>query len=274
MTTETTSEYLMDSADPDERARLRAIEDAYDPGTLRHLAALGVREGSRVLVAGVGAGSFLPWLSEAVGATGSVLATDIDTRHAAPVADQYENVEVRHHDFLSEDFPGGQFDVVHGRLILIHFPQRDEIIARLAAALKPGGTLLVEDYDWGSCGPAFPSADATAAEELSAKLAPYYREHGFDPYVGRKLPGLLRRAGLVDVDAEGRVLTLRGASSTLAPIYTKSHEQLVARPDARGLISEEETAAFLRRMADLEFDMTGQTMMAAWGRRAGAEAGA
>lgn len=265
--------YLMDSADPDERERLKAIEDAYDPGTRRHLHNLGVREGSRVLVAGAGAGSFLPWLSDVVGDTGSVLATDIDTRHVEPMAEKYANVEVRRHDFLNEPFPLAQFDVVHGRLILIHFPQREEIIARLVAALKPGGTLLIEDYDWGSSGPAFPSDDADEAVALSEKLARFYRAHGFDPYVGRKLPGLLRRAGIVDVDAEGRVLTLRGASSTLATIYTKSHEQFLARADFNGLIDQEERTAFLRRMADPEFDMTGQTMMAAWGRRSAGEDG-
>ncbi len=267
--TDTSAHYLPDSGASNERARLHAIEAAYDPGTRHHLARRGPLAGSRVLVAGAGGGSLLPWLSDAVGDTGQVLATDIDTRHLTASAHGRANVDVLVHDFLTEEFPHEAFDLVHARLILIHFPQREEILARLVRALRPGGWLLVEDYDWGSYGPAGTHARDDAARALIDKLAGLYRQHGFDPFVGRKLPGMLRRAGLAEVDAEGRVLTLRGSTSTLATIYLGSHAQFLARDDIGALISEQETADLERRMSDPEFDMAGQTMMAVWGRRPG-----
>ncbi|MFJ3825559.1 methyltransferase domain-containing protein [Streptomyces nodosus] len=263
--TDLSEHYLMDGSAPNERDRLGAIESTYDPGTLRHLSRLGLGPGSRVLVAGAGGGSLLPWLSEAVGDSGSVLATDIETQHLT-ATEQPANVTVLRHDFLTEEFPADTFDLVHARLILIHFPQREHILARLVRALRPGGRLLVEEYDWGSYGPVGSPGQNESARALIDKLAGFYRLHGFDPFVGRKLPGMLRRAGLVDVDAEGRVLTLRGATSSLAAIYLGSHVQFLARDDIGGLISAEETAGLLARMSDPDFDMTGQTMMAAWGR--------
>jgi uncharacterized protein YbjT (DUF2867 family) len=41
----------------------------------------------------------------------------------------------------------GEFDFVHTRLVLIHVPERDAVLRRLADALRPGGVLLVEEDD-------------------------------------------------------------------------------------------------------------------------------
>ena len=41
----------------------------------------------------------------------------------------------------------GTFDLVHARLVLVHVPDRAPALATMAAALRPGGWLLVEDAD-------------------------------------------------------------------------------------------------------------------------------
>lgn len=74
---------------------------------------------------------------------GHVLATDIDplrleagggTRCAATTSPLIR--------------PGpGTFDLVHARLALVHVPGRARALATMAAALRPGGWLLVEDAD-------------------------------------------------------------------------------------------------------------------------------
>jgi hypothetical protein len=33
------------------------------------------------------------------------------------------------------------------RLLLIHLPEREEVLARLVSVLAPGGRILVEEYD-------------------------------------------------------------------------------------------------------------------------------
>ena len=56
-------------------------------------------------------------------------------------------VEVRRHDIARDDPPPGVFDLIHARLVLIWIPQRDEALRRMAGALRPGGWLLIEDFD-------------------------------------------------------------------------------------------------------------------------------
>jgi tRNA A58 N-methylase Trm61 len=60
------------------RRRLDLLEQYYDPASFRWAPALGVRDGWCCLDAGAGGGSFARWLGERVGATGSVVAADID----------------------------------------------------------------------------------------------------------------------------------------------------------------------------------------------------
>jgi SAM-dependent methyltransferase len=57
------------------------------------------------------------------------------------------NLEVRRHDVATDPLPENAFDLVHARVVLQHVPPRDQAQARLAAALKPGGWLVVEDFD-------------------------------------------------------------------------------------------------------------------------------
>ena len=97
-----------------------------------------MRAGWRCLEVGAGAGSIVRWLSDAVGPTGQVLATDIDTRLLEGVV--ATNVEIRVHDLLADRWDLAGFDLVHVRAVLHHLPGRQaRVIARLISTLHPGG---------------------------------------------------------------------------------------------------------------------------------------
>ena len=61
------SSYVFDQTWKREHARLRALEDAFDGASIRHLAERGVGAGWRCLEVGCGAGSVARWLAERVG---------------------------------------------------------------------------------------------------------------------------------------------------------------------------------------------------------------
>ncbi|CAK5276621.1 unnamed protein product, partial [Mycena citricolor] len=42
------------------------------------------------------------------------------------------------------------FDIVHARFVLMHNPNPEALINRTIGVLKPGGYLLIEDYDFNS----------------------------------------------------------------------------------------------------------------------------
>src|SRR5918911_3842606 len=140
------STYVFDQAWQREATRLGSLQALLAPATQRHLAARGVGPGWRCLEVGAGAGSIACWLADRVGPGGHVVATDLDTRflerHARP------NLDVRRHDVVHDPLETDAYDLVHARALLEHLPERDQVLPRLIAALRPGGWLVVEDIDF------------------------------------------------------------------------------------------------------------------------------
>ena len=130
-----------------EHARLRALEDAFDGASIRHLAERGVGAGWRCLEVGCGAGSVARWLAERVGASGRVLATDLDLRFLADHG--RGNLEVQRHNILTDPLEEGTFDLVHERALLVHVPGRQRALKHMVAAVRPGGWVVAEDPDHG-----------------------------------------------------------------------------------------------------------------------------
>lgn len=139
------SEYIFDNAAPETRARFAALPLIFDPGTIRHLEARGFGPGWKCLEVGAGGGSIAKWLAESVGASGHVLATDIDTRFLETL--RMPNLEIRQHNIASDPLPEKTFDLAHARLVLSHLPERRQVLQRMIAALKPGGWIVIEDVD-------------------------------------------------------------------------------------------------------------------------------
>ena len=266
----TSTDYLFDQAWERERARLRALERLYDPITARRLDAIGVGPGWQCLEVGGGSGSIARRLASMVGERGSVVVTDLDVRFLSELASA--TVTVRRHDIRSDPLEDGAYDLVHARAVLEHVAERDQVVPRLVRALRPGGTLLVEETHLG--GP------ATAAHEqgvvppemgppLTALLeaaAAAFRASGADPGYAIRLPRALVAAGLEDVDAEIASRLIRGASDA-AGFYRLSSEQLGPRLVAAGgmpLATMERLAGFF---ADPDARRPSIALVSAWGRR-------
>lgn len=139
------SRYLLDNATREAPARFAALSALFDPGTIRHLQGRGVGPGWYCLEVGGGSGSIATWLADRVGATGRVLATDIDPRFLESL--NLPNLEVRRHDIAADPLPETAFDLVHARLVLMHLSEREKAMARMISALKPGGWLIDEEFD-------------------------------------------------------------------------------------------------------------------------------
>src|SRR5258708_22948748 len=103
--------YAYDNAWHTERRRLALLEAELDPGTIQQLAARGVGPGWHCLEIGAGGGSIASWLTQRVGPTGHVLATDINTRFLDAL--DLPNLEVRLHNIVTDELPVNSFDLVH-----------------------------------------------------------------------------------------------------------------------------------------------------------------
>lgn len=255
-----TSDYVYDPEFAEERARLAGMEALWDPGTFALLDELGVAPGMSCLELGAGAGSVAAWLAERVGPTGHVVAADPDTRYVEPLADDV--LEVRRLDLRTDPLPEAAYDVVHARLLLEHLADRHEILPRMAAALKPGGVIVVEDYDWTAFGFLDSAFDfATVTEAVLGFMA----AAGFNPLYGRRLPAELAAAGLTEVRGEGRSRVIAGDSPGAA-FFRLSFESLKPAVVASGLSAELADQAS-ERIADSAVSVLTPTMMAGIGRR-------
>jgi SAM-dependent methyltransferase len=258
------STYVFDNAGAQAGARFSALGALFDPGTIRHLAELGVAEGWHCLEVGAGGGSIATWLCDRVGAAGHVVATDIDPRFLD--AAHRPNLQVRRHDIASDPLPEAAFDLAHARLVLVHLPEREAALGRIVRAVKPGGWLLVEEFDSLSMRP----DPAINPEETLLKtfdaLQRVMTERGVDMRYGRLLTGRFRAHGLVDVGAEGRLFMTQGGSPWAA-LCTANFEQLREAMVQSGLVTDEQVDADLRHLEEGGFVAPSSIMWAVWGRR-------
>jgi SAM-dependent methyltransferase len=252
--------YVFDNAAPQARARLAALADVHDDGTIRHLLARGVAGGWKCLEIGGGLGTITRWLSDRVGAEGHVLTTDIDTRFLATIG--RGNVEIRRHDIMHEPLPESTFDIAYARLVLEHVSDPDLALDRMLMAVRPGGWLMVEDFEVRSSSP------NDAAESVSKTLAAMRlvtARAGADSRLGLSLGHRLRARGLLNVGHEGRVQLCRGKTAA-ARLARLNFEQLREAILATGLTTDE-FEADLARLDDENFEWRSPTLWTAWGRR-------
>jgi SAM-dependent methyltransferase len=259
--------YLLDNARAEAGTRLTALAAIFDPPTFRRIDALGITAGWRCWEVGAGGPSVPRWLAGRTGPHGRVLATDIDvssTREAAS-----DVVEVRRHDVARDEPPDEGFDLVHARLVLVHVEERDRALRSMVAALRPGGRLLLEDAD-PALQPLSCPDEHGPRERLANRIRTGFRAmlagRGADLAYGRRLPRLLREAGLTDVAAEA-YFPIASADCDLLETATIAHirDGLVAG----GHATEEEVERHLANVAGGGMDLATAPMVSAWGRRPG-----
>ena len=252
--------YVYDQGWEQERARLAGIEALWDPGTQDLLLRAGVAAGSRVLEAGAGGGSIVAWLAGHVGSDGHVLAVDIDTRFVEPL--QSTTVEVRRTDLVTDELPTGEFDVVHCRMVLEHLADRDRVLDRLIEALRPGGALVIEDYDWTGFG--FESAVASEQRATEAILA-FMTAAGYDRVYGRTLVTALANRGLMHVYGAGRSLVIDDTHPGYA-FFRLSFEQLAPLAVDGGLMTPDDAESTGESLRSGGRRIITPTLIAATGR--------
>jgi SAM-dependent methyltransferase len=245
-------------------ARFAALSALFDRDTSRQLTERGVGPGWRCLEVAGGNGSVAAWLSERVGSAGRVVVTDIETRFLETIG--LPNVEVRRHDIVHDPLPEGAFDLVHARMILIHLPERDDVLRRMAAALKPGGWLVCEEFDSLS---ALPDPAVSPGEMLlrtHVAMGRLSEDWSVDRRYGRLLYGRFRALGLGSLGAEARMSMVECGSPGAALLRASYERRRAAMIDA-GYLTEQEFDQDVARLDEPGFLMPSPIMWTAWGRR-------
>ncbi|GAA1243505.1 methyltransferase domain-containing protein [Kitasatospora nipponensis] len=253
-------ESLFEPADPREAGRIDAGALAYDPVTRRRLRALGAGPGRRCLEVGAGTGTVARWLLAEAGVE-EVVALDRDTGALAALAGPRLRTVTA--DLTDPDLRPGTFDLIHARFVLMHLPERRQVISRLAGWLNPGGWLVLADAVELPDG-----LDTTSAyrRTMDAMWRALRTTIGTDTSMVPAYPHFLREEGLRDVAAElfGPPMA---AGAPIAGFWAETWSRMRPALEETGLVDAaviDEALAYLAspRLAELA-----PGMAMAWGQR-------
>ncbi len=183
----------------------------------RFLRFVPVRPGDRVLEVGCGTGVVVRDLAALVGARGSVTGVDPSATilHVARKlcrGARGGRVTLRRADGADLPFAAGRFDAALAVTVILHVADPLCVVTEMARVVRRGGCVGIQDQDFGIVAATHPDRALTdrIMREVAARI---YAE----PHSGRRLPGLLRAAGLEKV----KLLTDVYQDTTLEP-FTKT----------------------------------------------------
>lgn len=158
-----------------------------------------VGPGWRCLEAGAGTGTvLLPLASRVRGRGGRADAVERSPEFARYLREKikkrgWSHCRVIQSDILDAELPRNYYDLILARWVFLFLPDVLGHLRRLAAALKPGGILAVEDYHRDGIA-MYPPISNWGVMVESDKA--WFASQGGDLNIAGKLPGLYRKAGL------------------------------------------------------------------------------
>lgn len=161
---------------------------------------LALKSNDKVLDIGCGTGDDARELAAMVAPNGLAIGVDksksmiAEARRRAQGCSlplQFEVGEAEHLPWES-----GYFDACRADRLLRHLVGPDQALNEMVRVLRPGGHILVVDRDWGMV--ALDSADPVTTQVVLDRACAGIR----NGWIGRKLHGLFKRAGLTEIQVQ------------------------------------------------------------------------
>jgi SAM-dependent methyltransferase len=205
-----TNNYLLaDGSSELERLRLQAR--VWEPEAEIMLDRIGVQPGWNCVDLGCGAMGILGPLSRRVGPQGHVVGVDTDAKQLAAARDfvqenKLTNIEILELDAYRTDLPHESFDFTHVRFVFAPVGRDEELLREMFSLTRPGGIVAIQEPDatsW-NCYPPHP-----AWAKLKGAILAAFARGGGDFNVGQRTFGMLRHAGLEDIQLRAAVTALQ-----------------------------------------------------------------
>jgi ubiquinone/menaquinone biosynthesis C-methylase UbiE len=254
---------------PSELERLQLQSRVWEPSGRRLLDEIGDGRGARVLDVGCGAIGWLRLLSEWVGSDGEVVGTDIDEAMLAAAGQFVDteglgNVVLMKDDLFASKLESSSFDLVHARFQIAPLGRGPDQISNHVRVLRPGGTVVLEEWEVNSW---HFNPPARALERLVELIGESFVRSGGDIQAGLKLLDLLGGVG-TEGNVRAEVLALPPGHPYLRlPLQfaTALEERLLS------LVTVDELEQ-LRREGEAELQEPGRwgttfTLLQCWGRQ-------
>ncbi|MEV4128793.1 methyltransferase domain-containing protein [Nocardia sp. NPDC049707] len=218
-----------DSAGQDQLVDVRDLQAAL-PGIrrLRTWAhqALALQPGESAIDIGSGTGSEVMAFADAVGPTGTAVGVEPDPHLLASAerrAEQAGSTAKFHSgDAYGLPFGANTFDAALCERVFQHLTAPNRAANEIARVLEPGGRVVVMDSDWGTA-IVHPGDRPVVREVIDTLIAATT-----NPFSGRRLPGLLTKAGLV-IDEVGSHALVQDRTVGAGALVNRISAMAVAR---------------------------------------------
>ncbi len=252
------------------KERLKLLSQVLQPTTSQLLKTAGIRKGMTCLDLGCGGGFVTCLMASLVGSEGRAIGIDADAAILALAREDAEaeglaNVEFRHADASicqEED----AHDLVYARFLLTHMSEPEKCLDAMVKACKPNGLIVVEDIEFAG---SFCYPHCAAYQRFTDLYQQVVLRRSGDPNIGPKLPGMLRKAGVKEIQVNVVQPThIEGDGKLMASITMARVADSVI---AEGLASETEVEQIIAGLndaaADSEYVMSLPRIFQVWGWR-------
>lgn len=252
------------------KKRLDVLARVLLPTTTQLLDRVGVTRGMKCLDVGCGGGHVAILIAGIVGAEGRVIGTDTDADILALAREDAEAAKITNIKFQQLDgcacLGHEEFDVAYARFLLSHLKEPEDCLAAMVEACTTGGTIVIEDTDFAG---SFCYPSCAAYERYNELYQELVRRRGGDPNIGPKLPAMLCRADIQDIQFNViQPAHIHGEGKLMAPLtMSRISDTLIAE----GLATESEVQQILTELnrvaADCETVISLPRIFQVWGKR-------
>jgi ubiquinone/menaquinone biosynthesis C-methylase UbiE len=260
------------SAEAAEFEQLRLEARVWEPEAEIMLDHIGIQQGWHTVDLGCGGMGILGPLSRRVGPNGLVVGVDCDPKALAAARDflkleRLGNVEITERDAYHTRLSRESYDLTHARFLFSAVGHDEDLLKEIVALTRPGGVVALQEPD-GASWNCYPGE--TAYAELMNAVKITLHKAGGDFNAGRKLYGLLRAAGIRNIQMRAAALALPGGHPYMRlPILFA--EALRMRIISGGILSQEELDRAIADCETIAADpgnfMLSFTLLQIWGRK-------
>jgi len=238
-----------------ELKRLEFQNEVWKKVTDDFISRCGVTNGMKCLDAGAGPGFVSMDLLNIIGAEGELTALEPSQLYLEHFKDYCSKNSITNVKFINSnveeaELPENYYDFIFARWVISFVPDPGLFISKLYKALKPGGIIALQDYNYEGIS-RYPQTETF--KDVPDAVRKYWLKGGGDPYIALKIPELFKKSGLTLTDYKPNVLAGNKDSGVFewAHKFFSVHFDVMAK---MGAISSREADEMLQDWLEHRYD--------------------